>query len=116
MVNDVEKRWSDPRTFRHAAWYVVAVLVTTVVAVALTMTWAGRRSECSDADTALCDTMARTVVGLGPGGVLLLGGIGAFVMTFLQWRRRRNWVIWQGAGWFLFTLMVVFLSIAGGAR
>lgn len=116
MVNDVEKRWSDPETFRHAAWYVVAVLLTAGVVLALVLTWAASRPDCSDADTLLCDVAARAVVGLAPGGVLLLGGIGAFVVTVRQWRRGRNWVIWQGAGWFLFTLMVAYLSIAGGAQ
>lgn len=116
MVNDVEKRWSNPETFRHAAWYVVTVLVLTGIAMALVLVWAASRPGCSDADTLLCDTLSRLVVGLVPGGLLLLGGIGAFVQTFRQWRKGGTWPIWQGAGWFLFTLMVAYLAISAGAQ
>ncbi|MFI6871756.1 hypothetical protein [Nocardia sp. NPDC050406] len=115
MVNDVEKRWSDPDTFRHAARYVVAVLVLTGLAMALVLLWASGRAACSDADSTLCDNPSRLVVGLVPGAVLLLGGLGAFVQTFRAWRQGRAWPIWQGAGWFLFMLMVAYLAIAGGA-
>ncbi|MRH92773.1 hypothetical protein GFY24_36050 [Nocardia sp. SYP-A9097] len=115
MVDDVEKRWQDPPTFRQAARYVVAVLVLTAIVAVLALVWAGARQECLNSDSMLCDTAARLVVGLGPGLVLLFGGIGAFVKTILEWRAARAWPIWQGAGWFLFTLMVIYLTIAGGS-
>lgn len=114
MVDDVEKRWRDPRMFRRAASYVVSVLATAMLVFLLILLWSAQ-SECVDADTLLCDTTAETAVVIGPSAVLLIGGIGAFVETYLQWRRGRAWPIWQGAGWFLFVLMVVYLGIGGGA-
>ncbi|MEV6772396.1 hypothetical protein AB0N05_27560 [Nocardia sp. NPDC051030] len=114
MVDDVEKRWNDPPTFRLAVKYVVGVLVLTAIAAALVMVWTASRQQCLN-DTMMCDTAAKLVVGLVPGGILLLGGLGAFVLAFRYWKSGRVWTIWQGAGWFLFTLMVVWLSFAGGA-
>ncbi|MGQ4615342.1 hypothetical protein [Nocardia sp. R7R-8] len=114
MVDDVEKRWRDPRGFRRAATYVTSVLAAAALVFLLAVLWAAQR-ECPDADKLLCDTAAQVAVVLGPAVVLLIGGIGAFVETYLQWRRGRTWPIWQGAGWFLFVLMVVYLGIGGGA-
>ncbi|MBF6239313.1 hypothetical protein IU474_19900 [Nocardia otitidiscaviarum] len=99
MVNDVEKRWSDPKMFRHAAWYVGGVVVLTALAVAV---------------LELVTDPSRAVIVFVPGTVLLVGGIVAFVLALRAWRRRGAWPIWQGAGWFLFTLMVVYLAIASG--
>lgn len=115
MVNDVEKRWHDPRTFRRAATYVCSVLATAALVFALALLWAAERQNCSEADTLLCDTPAQVAMLIGPSSVLLIGGIGAFVETYVQWRRGRTWPIWQGAGWFLFILMVVYLGIGGGS-
>ncbi|UGT44578.1 hypothetical protein LTV02_14830 [Nocardia yamanashiensis] len=114
MSNDVGKSWNDPPAFRRAARYVLSILALAALVAVITLVWASARSQCLD-DTMLCDTASRLVVGLGPGLVLLFGGIGAFVMTFREWRAGRTWPIWQGAGWFLFTLMVVYLSIEGGS-
>ncbi|MGY1942772.1 hypothetical protein [Nocardia asiatica] len=114
MVEDVEKRWHDPRGFRRAATYVAAVLAVAAVVFLLILLWAAQR-ECAERDRLLCDAPAQVAIVLGPSAVLLIGGIGAFVETFLQWRRGRTWPIWQGAGWFLLVLMVVYLGIGGGA-
>ncbi|WP_063052717.1 hypothetical protein [Nocardia arthritidis] len=114
MVDDVEKRWHDPRGFRRAATYVASVLATATLVFLLSLAWAAQR-ECADADRLLCDSTAQVAVVLGPAVVLLIGGIGAFVETYVQWRHGRTWPIWQGAGWFLFILMLIYLSIGGGA-
>ncbi|WP_067689129.1 hypothetical protein [Nocardia jejuensis] len=115
MVDDVEKRWNDPPTVRLAVRYVVAVLVSTAIVAGLALVWAASRQQCLDTAAIRCDTSSKLVVGLVPGCVLLFGGLGAFVITFRYWRDGRAWPIWQGAGWFLFTVMVLYLSIAGGA-
>ncbi|WP_210749238.1 hypothetical protein [Nocardia vermiculata] len=112
---EVSTRWSDPPSFRHAATYVGAVLVLAAVLAGATFGWAASRDRCANAEQVLCDTSARLVVGLAPGIVLLLGGIGAFVITIRQWRAGRPWPVWQGAGWFLFAVMVVYLAMAEGA-
>ncbi|WP_405136857.1 hypothetical protein [Nocardia sp. NBC_01388] len=115
MVDDVGRSWNDPPTLRRAVRYVVAVLILTGMVVALALVWAAARPQCLDAASLMCDSAARLAVALGPAIVLLLGGLGAFVITFREWRAARPWTIWQGAGWFLFTTMVIYLSIAGGA-
>ncbi|MGW0250619.1 hypothetical protein ACWDYH_28700 [Nocardia goodfellowii] len=115
MVNDVEKRWSDDNTYRRAATYGLSVIGVAVLVAALSYWWAAARERCSGADAVLCDTSSRAAVVFGPGVVLLLGGLGAFVITYLAYRRGKNWVIWQGAGWFLFVLMTVYLAIGGSA-
>ncbi|MEV6277016.1 hypothetical protein [Nocardia sp. NPDC051832] len=113
MVNDVEKRFSDDGTYRRAATYTLAILALTALVAALTFWWAAARARCSGADIVLCDTTSVVAVVFAPGAILLLGGLGAFVLTYLAWRRGKNWVIWQGAGWFLFVLMTMYLAIGG---
>jgi hypothetical protein len=93
MVNDVEKRWNDPSTFRAAAIYLAVVVVAAglsflVFGVTRAPMWA----------------VAVPVV-------LFAGGLGAFVKTYQMWRAERVWPIWHGAGWFLLTLMLVSLSV-----
>ncbi|MGV9414002.1 hypothetical protein ACWDOP_29225 [Nocardia sp. NPDC003693] len=116
MVNDVEKKWNDPGALRRAGRYVLGVLIVAAVSAVIVLVWAAARNQCLDADTMLCDTTSRVIVGLVPGGVLLAGGIGAFVITIREWAAGRTWPIWQGAGWFLFVLMTAYLTIAGSAR
>ncbi|WP_378741846.1 hypothetical protein [Nocardia brasiliensis] len=115
MVNDVEKRWRDPQTFRRAATYVLSVNAAAAFVFAAAVIWTANRSSCSDSGTLLCDTDAKTAVLLAPTVILLLGGIGAFVETYREWRRGKPWPIWQGAGWFLFMVMLVYVSIGGTA-
>ena len=47
--------------------------------------------------------------------ILFAGGIGAFVKTYRVWKEEGAWPAWQGAGWFLLTLMLVCLAIPGAA-
>ncbi|GAB3203837.1 hypothetical protein ACFXO9_36840 [Nocardia tengchongensis] len=110
MVNDVEKRWNDPSMLRQATRYVLSVLGLAVVSGVVVVVWASARQRCLDGPM-LCDGTSRAVVGLVPGLILLAGGIGALVLAYLAWRHERAWPIWQGAGWFLFTLMVMYLGI-----
>lgn len=111
MANDAEKRWTDQGTYRRAARYVGAVLVVAIVVFGIAVFYAS--SRCGEAETQLCDGPSQAAVLMGPSTVGLLGGIGAFVQTFRQWRRGRNWPVWQGAGWFLFLLVLFYLGIGG---
>ncbi|MFI9407806.1 hypothetical protein [Nocardia sp. NPDC052316] len=113
MVNDVRKRQRDPKTYRRAATYVLMVNAAAALAFAVAAIWTANRSACADADTLLCDTGAKTAMLLIPTVILLLGGVGAFIQTYREWRRGRPWPIWQGAGWFLFMVMMVYLAIGG---
>jgi hypothetical protein len=62
-------------------------------------------------DTVACGPPERTLLGLGGPLILFMGGLWAFVRTYRVWRREGTWWGWHGAGWFLFTLMVLTLSM-----
>jgi hypothetical protein len=64
----------------------------------------------SDFDTAACGVPQRTLLGLGAPAILLGSAVWAFVRTYRVWRDDRTWWGWQGAGWFLMTLMLLALT------
>ena len=64
----------------------------------------------SDIDTAACGVPQRTLLGLGAPAILLGSAVWAFVRTYRIWRDDRTWWGWQGAGWFLMTLMLLALT------
>ena len=99
MTNDVEKRWHDPRAARSAITYVAVVVACAGVAFAI---------------YALGD---RDRIGLAAAtpGVLFLGALGAFVKTYRDWRARRTWPIWQGAGWFLLAVSLLTFGVPAAA-
>ncbi|MCX4095129.1 hypothetical protein [Nocardia sp. alder85J] len=110
MVDDVEKRWHDPGMFRRAVLYTVGVVVVAALVLVVIQTWATRREACAAAAT-YCDTASRAAIVGGPGLVLMLGTLGAFLATYRVWREHRTWPIWQGAGWFLLVLTLAYLAI-----
>ena len=99
MTNDVEKRYDRPSTFRAAAIYIGAVVAVAGIVFAV-YGLAARESV--------------VVASLVPA-TLFAGGVGAFVKTYREWKLQGAWPAWQGAGWFLLTLMLVCLSIPGAA-
>lgn len=94
-VDDVEKRWRDPRELRSAVGYVAVVVLIAVVA----FVWYATGSQYA---------VARAVA---TPAVLFVGAVGALVKTYRDWRVGRTWPIWQGAGWFLLSLALVTLSV-----
>lgn len=98
-IRDVEKRWSDPATLRSAIGYGVGVIVVAAVALVI---------------FAVVDKGSVVLASSVPA-ILFLGGVGALVRAYRAWRRGGVWVIWQGAGWFLLTLMLVCLSVPWAA-
>jgi hypothetical protein len=96
---DVEKRWHDPAELRKAVAYGVGVIVVAGIAFAV---------------YAFVDKGSVVLASSVPA-ILFLGGVGALVKAFLVWRDGGTWPIWQGAGWFLLTLMLVCLSIPWSA-
>jgi hypothetical protein len=115
VADDVEKRWHDPGMFRRAVRYAVLVLAAAALVFAVVDEWASRREPCALADSIFCDTASRAMVLGGPGLVLVVGTVGAFIVTYRMWRQHRAWPIWQGAGWFLLTVTLAYLAIGGGA-
>src|SRR5689334_9382651 len=96
---------------REAARFCVAVAALGVAFLIVATVWV---STChgSTFDTAACGTPQRTVLAIGAPAILLLGGLRAFVRTYLAWRKREVWWAWQGAGWFLITLMLLVLTLS----
>jgi hypothetical protein len=99
LTNDVEKRFDRPGTFHEAARYV-GVVVAVAGAVFAIYAFADRGS-----------VVAASLV----PAILFAGGVGAFVKTYRVWKAQAAWPAWQGAGWFLLTLMLVTLAIPGAA-
>jgi hypothetical protein len=64
------------------------------------------------ADTVACGVPQRTVLAVGAPLILLIGGLRAFVRTYQTWRKQETWWAWQGAGWFLLTLMLLVLTMS----
>ena len=64
------------------------------------------------ADTAACGVPQRTLLAFGAPVILLVGGLRAFIRTYQTWRDHGTWWAWQGAGWFLLTLMLLVLTMS----
>ena len=99
MTQDAEKRFDRPGAFHAAATYVGVVVAVAGVALAI-YAFAAKES---------------VVIASAVPAILFIGGVGAFVNTYRLWKAEGGWVAWQGAGWFLLTLMLVCLSIPGAA-
>lgn len=90
-------------------------VLTTVGAVALLVVTAAWVSTCgypSAPDTVGCGLPERTLLSAAAPMALLAGGLRAFLRTYRVWRSRGVWWAWQGAGWFLLTLMAVVLTMS----
>ena len=98
-INDVEKRWHDPAAFRAAVTYVSVVIIVAAAVFAL--------YALGDPD--------RVWLAAATPGVLFLGALCAFVKTYRDWRARRTWPIWQGAGWFLLSLSMLTFGVPAAA-
>lgn len=94
-ARDVEKRWRDPAALRQAVRYGVGVIVVAGIAFAV---------------FAVVDKQSVVLASSVPA-ILFLGGVGALAKAYRVWRSGGTWPVWQGAGWFLLTLMLVCLSI-----
>jgi O-antigen/teichoic acid export membrane protein len=94
---------------RAAIRFAVLASVTGVGFLVIAAIWV---STCgaTDIDTAACGVPQRTLLGLGAPAILLGGAVWAFVRTYRTWRDDRTWWGWQGAGWFLMTLMLLALT------
>lgn len=116
MSQDVEKRWSDPATFRSAMWYAATVVALALLVMAVAVVWglAVAGDRCAEESFAVCTTPAKQILAIGPPAVLLIGGLGALFRSYRTWQRHGSWPIWQGVGWALLVAMIVFLMFSFG--
>jgi hypothetical protein len=89
-------------------------LLVAVLAMGFLVTAALWVSTCggATADTAACGVPQRALLASGAPVILLFGGLRSFFRTYQAWRNRETWWVWQGAGWSLFTLMLVVLTMS----
>ena len=92
---------------RYGAGVALAAIAFLVVAAVWVSTCTG-----ATADTVACGAPQRTLLALGAPAILLVGGLRSFVRTYQTWRKHEIWWAWQGAGWFLLTLMLVVLTMS----
>ncbi|CAN5345508.1 hypothetical protein BH11ACT7_BH11ACT7_30120 [soil metagenome] len=95
------------QAFRFAGGIVVAGLLFLVIAAL----WVSTCAVPLDNDTAACGVPQRTLLGLGAPAILFGGALWAFVCTYRTWRAQRYFWAWQGAGMFLFTVMLFTLAM-----
>ena len=98
ISRDVEKRWSDPPTFRAAARYVISVVALAAVAFVATVAW----------DSLIAAILVPVI--------LFAGTMGAFFRTYQVWRDGGVWPIWHGAGWVLLVLFLLCLNVPTTVR
>jgi hypothetical protein len=103
-------RNDDPHV-REAVRFGFVVAVLGVAFLVVAAVWV---STCdgATADTAACGVPQRTLLAVGAPVILLIGGLRAFVRTYQTWRNHETWWAWQGAGWFLLTLMLLVLTMS----
>jgi hypothetical protein len=95
---------------RAAIRFAAVAAVLAVGFMVLAALWV---STCpgTDVDTAACGAPQRTLLALGGPVILLAAGLWAFLRTYRVWKANGTWWGWHGAGWFLFTLMVVMVAM-----
>jgi hypothetical protein len=89
-------------------------LVVAVLGVAFLVVAAVSVSTCdgATADTVACGMPQRLRLAIGAPAILLIGGLRAVVRTYQTWRKNETWWAWQGAGWFLMTLILLVLTMS----
>ncbi|WP_024441548.1 hypothetical protein [Mycobacterium sp. UM_WGJ] len=100
----------EDQEVRAAARFAGMITATALAFVVIAVLWVGTCEPHSV--TAGCGRPYRTVLAVGAPVILAAGGLRAFVRTYRVWRARGTWWGWQGAGWFLLTLMLVVLLVS----
>ncbi|CPT75684.1 hypothetical protein [Mycobacteroides abscessus] len=113
MYSDAERKDRDKRTHIQAVRFSAATVALAIVTFVTTVVWMGQCSVSVEVDKTLCGRHGTPAMAMAAPGVLMIGGVIAFVQTYRVWRRRGRWWVWQGAGWFLLLLMVVTLMVSG---
>jgi hypothetical protein len=101
----------DDANVRAAVRFGLVVAVAGVAFLVAAAVWVGT-CDGSTVDTVACGAPQRTLLAIGAPAILLIGGLRAFVRTYQTWRKHETWWAWQGAGWFLMTLMLLVLTMS----
>jgi len=101
----------DNAHVRDAVRFGIGFAVAGVVFLVVAAVWV---STCdgATADIVACGAPQRTLLAFGAPVILLIGGLCAFFRTYQAWRKEETWWAWQGAGWFLLTLMLLVLTMS----
>ncbi|GEM_PF-5188623 len=94
---------------------VGVMVLAFVVWVVFGLTLGGPPDECLTESVYGCMSVGNYFTVFGPMVVAGIGGIGSFVMAYLQARKGRPWGGWHAAGWVLLVLMLALSSMAMGA-
>jgi hypothetical protein len=111
VYQTTEQVRQDDAGVREAVRFGALVAVAAIAYLATAAVW---MSTCSGAtaDMLACGAPQRTLLAVGAPAILLLGGLRAFFRTYQSWRKQETSWAWQGAGWFLVTLMLVVLAMS----
>lgn len=101
----------EDKHVRDAVRFALLVAVSAATFLVVAALWVSTCHGTAGLDTAACGPVQRTLLGLGAPLVLLFGGLWAFGRTYQTWRRNETWWGWQGAGWFLLSLMMLTLTM-----
>jgi hypothetical protein len=96
---------------RAAVRFAVLAAVAAVVFLVVAALWASTCKGAMSIDTVACGAPQLTVLAFGAPLILLVAGCRAFLRTYRVWKSHGTWWGWQGAGWFLFMLMLVTLTM-----
>jgi hypothetical protein len=113
-----EQRWQgdqlgrETREVRAAIRFAVVAALAGVGFVIVAALWVSTCGASAGIDTVACGVPQRTLLGLGGPAILLSSAIWAFFRTYRVWRDGGVWWGWQGAGWFLLTLMLLTLTMS----
>ena len=94
-----------------AVRFAVAAAAVGVGFVIVAALWVSTCNGAMAVDTAACGAPQRALLAFGAPVILLAAGLWAFLRTYRVWRDRGTWWAWQGAGWFLFMLMLLTLTM-----
>lgn len=111
MYQNSDDLRQDNAHVREAVRFGLGFAVAGVVFLVVAAVWV---STCdgATADIVACGAPQRTLLAFGAPVILLIGGLGAFFRTYQAWRKEETWWAWQGAGWFLLTLMLLVLTMS----
>jgi hypothetical protein len=101
----------EDKEVRAAIRFAVLAAVAGMAFLIVAAVWASTCTGAMAVDTVACGAPQRTILAFGAPVILLAAGCRAFLRTYRVWRDRGTWWGWQGAGWFLFMLMLVTLTM-----